>query len=104
MAVVEVQVVLDAVHVTMTVDMTADTTVDTIEAAMIAMTTGNTDHTEGDLRPHTTEGLTGLGPDRGLILPVATERCCQAPPPPRHGQEIFLSGVIDFRIDLSFLR
>lgn len=61
---------LDAIHVTMTVGMIVDTT----EAATIAMTTGTTtDHTEGDLHHHTTEGLTGLGPDHGLILPVAIE-------------------------------
>lgn len=66
------QAVLGALRVTMTVFMTADTT----EAAMIAMMTGTTtDHTEGDLRHRTTEGLTGLGPDHGLILPVAIERC-----------------------------
>lgn len=98
---VEVPVVLDAAHVTMTVGMIADMTVDTTEAAMIAMTTGTiTDHTEGDPHPHTTEGPTGLDPDHGLILPVATECCRQAPPPPTHGQEMFLSGMIDFRIGL----
>lgn len=96
-----VQVVPAAIHATMIVDMTADTTVDTTEAAMIGMTTGiTTDHTEGDLRPRTIEGLTDLAPDRGLILPVATERCCQAPPPPALRQEMILSGMIDFRIDL----
>lgn len=100
-AVAVVQVVLAAIHVTTTVDTTADTTVDTTEVATIVMTTGTTtDHTDGDLHPHTTEGLTGLGPDRGLILPVAIERCRQAPPPPTHRQEMFLSGMIDFRIDL----
>lgn len=60
-----------AILVTTTVDTTADTT-DTI-----AMTTGTTtDPTEGDLLHRTTEGLTGLGPDPGLTLPVAIKRCC----------------------------
>lgn len=69
---------LDAIHVTTTVDTIADTT----EAATIAMTTGTTaDPTEGDLRLHTTEDLTGPGPDHGLILPVDIDRLCQAEAP-----------------------
>lgn len=78
--------VLDATHVTTTVDTTADTT----EVAMIAMTTGTTtDHTEGDLLHRTTEGRTGLGPDHGLTLPVAIERRCRDHPLPKHRQEMF---------------
>lgn len=87
-----VQALLGAIHVTMTADMTADptedTTVDptedtTVDLTEVAMTTGTTSaHTEGDLRPRTTEGITRLGPDRALILPDATKCCCQAPPPP----------------------
>lgn len=83
-----VPVVLDAIHVTLTEGMTADT----IEAAMIAMTTGNTtDHTEEGLHHRTTEALTGLGPDRGLILPVVTECHLQAKPLPlpKHREEMF---------------
>lgn len=87
-----VQVVLDAIHVTTTVDMTVDMT----EVAMIAMTTETiTGHTEGDLLHRTTEGHTGLGPDHDLILPVAIERCCQALLLPKHREEMF-----GFRIDL----
>lgn len=93
-----VQVVLDAIHVTTTVDMTVDTT----EVAMIAMTTGTiTGHTEGDLLHHTTEAHTGLAPDHDLILPVAIECCCQAHLLPKHREEM-LSVMIDFRIDLLF--
>lgn len=88
--------VLGDIHVTTTADTIADTT----EVATTAMTTETTtDHT-GGLLHHTTEGLTGLGPDHGLTLRVATERRRQAHLLPKHRQEMPLSGLIDFRIDL----
>lgn len=91
------QAVRDVIHVTTT----ADTIVDTTEAATIAtMTETTTGLTEGDLRHRTTEELTGLAPDRGLILPVAIELPSPASHSPKHRQEMFLSGMIDFRIDL----
>lgn len=92
-----VPAVLDAIRATTTADMTADTT----EAATIAMMTETTtDHTEGDLLHRTTEGLTGLGPGHDPILPVVTERCCPPYRLSKHTQEMFLSGMSDFRIDL----
>lgn len=91
-----VPVVLGAIHVTTTVD----TIVDTTEAAMIAMTTGTTtDHT-GDLHHHTTEGLTGLGPDHDLILPVDIDPFCQAKTSFHPKQEVFLRDMVDLRVDL----
>lgn len=92
-----VPVVLGAIHVTTTVD----TIVDTTEAATIAMTTGTTtDHTEGDLHHHTTEGLTGLGPDHDLILPVDIDPFCQAKTSFHPKQEVFLRDMVDLRVDL----
>lgn len=90
-----VQVVLDDIHVTMTVDMTVDMT----EVAMTAMTTGTiTGHTEGDLLHRTTEGHTGLGPGHALILPVAIEHCCQALLFPKHREEMFGFGIDLFSV------
>lgn len=92
-----VQVVHDAVHVTMTEDMTVGMT----EVAMTAMRTGTTiDHTEGDLHHHTTEELTGLALDHGLILHVVIE----ALPLPKLRPEVFLIGMIVCRVDLFSLK
>lgn len=61
------------------VNTTAGTIGATTEEATIAMTTGSTTgHTEGDLHHHTTEELTDLDPDHGLILPVDIERSRRA--------------------------